>query len=222
MEVGGFFVFGFLVFLVKDVVMGGVSFKMMRYYREFLSNSMIQFVLFVGTVSSILTIVEFDGVKTILALLAGAVLYAVVEYLVHRYLLHQFPNAIPVLYQKHVEHHQYPTALRYLFSPMWYDLIVYVVYFVVLWAVFRNLSLVMAFIAGTSLYQLYYQWMHYIAHRPITPVTPWGKWMKKKHLLHHYMDEQSWYGVSHPVMDYLMGTHNPKSSKTNGYMDGGK
>jgi hypothetical protein len=192
--------------------MEGARFKMMRYYREFLSSSMIRFVLLLGMTSLILTILHFEGVRTVLAFLAGAALYAVLEYLVHCYLLHQFPNAIPVLYKGHVKHHQYPTEFKHLFSPMWYDMVVYAAYFVVLWALFRNLSLVMAIIAGTSLYQLYYQWAHYIAHRPVTPLTRWGKWMKKNHLLHHYKDEQSWYGVSHPAMDYLMGTHKPKSS----------
>lgn len=199
--------------------MGEVSLKMLRYYREFLSNSMIQFVLLLGITSLILTILNFDGIRTVFAFLTGAAIFAVVEYLVHCYLLHRFPNAIPALYRGHVKHHQHPTDIKHLFSPMWYDMVVYTAYFVVLWAAFRNLSLAMAFIAGTSLYQLYYQWMHYIAHRPVTPVTPWGKWMKKKHLLHHYLDEQSWYGVSHPAMDYLMGTHKPGASGASRYTD---
>ncbi|GAB7386649.1 sterol desaturase family protein [Bacillaceae bacterium] len=192
---------------------------MLRYYREFFSSSMIRFVLLLGTTSLIFTILNFDGIRTAFAYLTGAAIFAVAEYLVHCYLLHRFPNAIPTLYRGHIKHHQYPSDFKYLFSPVWYDVVVYAAYFVVLWTVFRNLSLVMAVIAGTSLYQLYYQWMHYIAHRPITPITPWGKWMKKKHLLHHYMDEQSWYGVSHPAMDYLMGTHKPRSSIASGYKD---
>jgi len=189
---------------------------MLQYYREFLSSSMIRFVILLGITSLIFTILNFDGFSTVLAFLGGAGIFAVLEYLVHCYLLHRFPKAIPPLYQGHAKHHQHPTDFNYLFSPLWYDLVIYIVYFALLWAVFRNFSLVIAIIAGTSLYQLYYQWMHYVAHRPITPLTPWGKWLKKKHLLHHFQDEFSWYGVSHPALDYVFGTHKPGSSKASG------
>ena len=173
----------------------------------------IQFLLLMAITSLILTTLNFEGIRTVFAALAGATVYAVAEYFVHYTLLHRFPKAIPSLYQAHEKHHQYPKELKYLFSPMWYDLVIYVVYFAILWAMFRNFPLVMAVIAGTSLYHLYYQWIHYISHRPVTPLTPWGKWLKKKHLLHHYKDEKAWFGVSHPVLDYLMGTHKPRSSK---------
>ncbi|PTQ56291.1 MAG: fatty acid hydroxylase [Candidatus Carbobacillus altaicus] len=186
---------------------------MQRYYREFFSKSKIQFLLLVATISLILAILNFDGMRTVLAFLAGAALYAIAEYVVHYGLLHKFPNVVPPLYQGHMKHHQYPNETQYLFGPMLYDIIIYTVYFIVMWSVFQNYSLGMAVIAGSSVYHLYYQWMHYIAHRPVKPITPWGRWMKKKHLLHHFKDEHSWYGVSHPVMDFLLGTHIPKSSK---------
>lgn len=192
---------------------------MLPYYREFFSKSKIQFLLLVAGTSLVLSCLNFDGMRTVVAILAGAILYAVAEYVVHYTLLHEFPHVVPALYQSHMKHHQYPKEMKYLFGPMWYDVVIYTVYLAIMWAVFRDFSLVEAVIAGTSLYHLYYQWMHYIAHRPVKPITPWGRWMKKKHLLHHYMDEHSWYGVSHPTMDYLVGTHRPKSSKTSRYTD---
>jgi hypothetical protein len=185
---------------------------MSQYYREFLSSSMIRFVLLLGIASLIFTVWNFDGIRTVAAVLGGAVIFAVAEYLSHCYILHKFPKLLPALHQGHAKHHQHPTEYQYLFSPVHYDVMLYSGYFLLLWAVLRNWQLVIAIVAGTSLYQVYYQWMHYIAHRPVTPATPWGRWMKKKHLLHHYMDEDSWYGVSHPALDYLLGTHKPKSS----------
>jgi len=189
---------------------------MAQYYREFLSSSMIRFVLLLGAASLVISVWRFEGTRTVVAFLGGAVFFALAEYVAHRFLLHEFPKLIPALYQGHAKHHEHPNDFNHLFSPMWYDLLLYIGYFAVLWAVFRDFSLVMPIIAGTSLYQLYYQWMHYVSHRPITPITPWGKWMKKKHLLHHYMDEHSWYGVSHPALDYMMGTHKPVASRNSG------
>jgi len=182
---------------------------MVRYYREFLSSSMIRFVLLVAAASLLYTVWSFEGMRTVLAFLGGAVFFALAEYVSHRFVLHEFPNLFPALYRGHAKHHEHPEDFKHLFSPMRYDLLLYIGYTAVLWALFRDAALIAAIVAGTSVYQLYYQWMHYVAHRPITPVTPWGRWMKKKHLLHHFMDEHSWYGVSHPALDYALGTDKP-------------
>ncbi|GAB2674328.1 sterol desaturase family protein [Paenibacillus thermoaerophilus] len=179
----------------------------MAYYREFLSNNVIRFVAGLSLLGAALTCLYFDGYVTILALVLGALVYAVAEYAAHRYLLHEFPKLAPALYRGHVEHHKHPQELKYLFSPVYYDVLIYSIYIPLVWLVFRQFSVTVAVVTGTLLFQLYYQWMHYAAHRPIVPRTAWGRWMKKKHLLHHYKDEYAWYGVSHPVLDYVLGTH---------------
>lgn len=53
---------------------------------------------------------------------------------------------------------------------------------------------------------LIYEWKHYVAHRPIKPITKFGVWVKKLHLLHHFKNENYWYGVSTPFVDILFGT----------------
>ena len=63
-----------------------------------------------------------------------------------------------------------------------------------------------AFIAGIMLFLLFYEWTHYIAHRPLRPISPWGRWMKKVHLWHHFKNENYRYGVTNPAYDFLMGT----------------
>lgn len=192
---------------------------MQRYVKEFTSHPMIRFILVLAAVSLIASVFLFSGVRSVAAFAVGVLIYAVAEYIVHRYLLHEFPKLMPAMYEGHMKHHEHPSEFEHLFSPLRYDVAVYVIYTALLWVIFRDVSLVAAAVAGTSVYQLYYQWMHYAAHRPIKPLTPFGKWMKKKHLLHHFKDEHSWYGVSHPTMDYLMGTHKPGSGKTTGQTD---
>lgn len=192
---------------------------MQTYVKEFTSHPMIRFILLLAAVSTVASAVTFSGWKTAAAFALGVLIYAVAEYVVHRYILHEFPRLIPVMYKGHAKHHEHPTEFAYLFSPLWYDVAVYAVYAAVLWAVLRDFRLVVAVIAGTSVYQVYYQWMHYVSHRPIKPLTRFGRWMKKKHLLHHYKDEHTWYGVSHPTMDYLMGTHRSASDSSSGRTD---
>ena len=176
-------------------------------HREFFTHRLILFVMGLSLVSVATAVATFDGYRSLLGVLLGVLVYAVAEYVVHRYLLHEYPRLFPKLYQGHKAHHDHPREIAHLFGPVQYDILVYIGYTLLLWLIFREVSVVSAVVAGTITYQLYYQWMHYVSHRPIVPITPWGKWMKKKHLLHHYKDERIWYGVSHPAMDYLMGTH---------------
>ncbi|MBB6633635.1 sterol desaturase family protein [Cohnella thailandensis] len=182
-------------------------------HREFWFNPMIAFILGTGLAALALAVAGFQGTATVLCLAGGAVVYAIFEYLVHRFLLHRFPRIAPAMHRGHAEHHRHPTELEHLFSPIRYDAVLYLGYSLANLAIFRDWRLASAVVAGSALFQLYYQWMHYAAHRPIKLATPWGRWMRKKHLLHHYLDEQSWYGVSHPVMDYLFGTSKPQSKK---------
>lgn len=178
----------------------------MKFFREFFGNHVIQFISVLIVVGILLTVKFYQGYLTLLCLIAGALIYAIAEYFVHRYILHEFPKLFPTLYQGHMDHHRNPNDLKHMFSPVYYDMLIYFVYLTLLWLLFRNLSYIAPIATGTLLFQLYYQWMHYAAHRPVVPRTAWGRWMKKKHLLHHFQDEHTWYGVSHPVLDFMMHT----------------
>ena len=49
--------------------------------------------------------------------------------------------------------------------------------------------------------------VHFIAHRDYVPKTEAGKWMKRYHLRHHFVNEKLWFGVSNPAMDVVHGTY---------------
>lgn len=53
---------------------------------------------------------------------------------------------------------------------------------------------------------LVYEWKHYVAHRPLKPKSKFGVWLKKTHILHHYKNENFWFGVSNPFFDIIFGT----------------
>ena len=52
---------------------------------------------------------------------------------------------------------------------------------------------------------LHYEWVHLVAHLPCVPRTTAGRWMKRYHLRHHFVNEKLWFGVSNPIMDLLHG-----------------
>ena len=78
---------------------------------------------------------------------------------------------------------------------------------VVYFAITRSAGVTFSLILGNLIGLLYYEWVHYVAHIPYQPRTPFGRWMKKYHLWHHFKNERLWYGVTNPTMDFVSRTY---------------
>lgn len=179
-------------------------------YRDFFLFFDIAFmvVLFIAIASYVL----LSGPTWQLAIyfVLGLLFYMVGEYLTHRFLFHlkapDNPFLLKILRRLHYDHHKDPNDLKLLFLPLWYSLpnitIVATIFFFIESTIIGTLS----FALGLILMLLVYEWKHYIAHRPIKPITKFGKWIKKLHMLHHFKNENYWYGVSTPFVDVLFGT----------------
>jgi len=145
-----------------------------------------------------------------LAIGAGALLFFITEYTTHRFLFHAKPPQnsflLGLMKQLHYDHHEDPNDLHHLFLPIWYSLINYSVLFGITYWLFGSPVIATAVVCGGLLALLYYEWVHYAAHRPVKLFTPWAKWMKKYHLVHHYQSEHYWFGVTNPVLDIVFGT----------------
>lgn len=147
---------------------------------------------------------------TWLWLALGMAAYAAGEYVTHRFLFHKAPPknafALNLLRRLHYDHHVRPDDLHLLFLPVWYSLPNIAAAGAIMYGMTRRWEWAAVFVTGIIGYMLYYEWKHYIAHRPVRPLTPWGRWIKKLHLLHHYKNERYWYGVTNPALDRLLGT----------------
>jgi hypothetical protein len=140
----------------------------------------------------------------------GVVLFFPSEYIVHRGVFHFFADkkAGKVLSKQHVAHHVTPEDLNYLFNDPRISITVGVLYFAVCFAITRSLGQSAALSFGNFTGLLYYEHVHFAAHRPGSkPWTPWGRYMKKFHLWHHFKHERMWFGVTSPVFDYVLGTN---------------
>ncbi|HKG21274.1 MAG TPA: sterol desaturase family protein [Blastocatellia bacterium] len=141
----------------------------------------------------------------------GMLVFFCVEYVSHRFLLHAAPRPEPSLSRLqrrlHYDHHREPDILELLFVPLWFSLPNLTVYAALYFLLSRSVPVTLALVLGNLISFLYYEWVHYIAHIPATPRTPWGRWMKKYHLLHHYKNEGLWFGVTNPSLDLLCGTY---------------
>ncbi|WP_416827935.1 sterol desaturase family protein [Ectobacillus polymachus] len=150
------------------------------------------------------------SIGPIIAFVIGMISYTIAEYVTHRFLFHIQPpkNAflLHLVKRLHYNHHSNPDNLHLLFLPLWYTLPNITIAGVAAYFISSSLVITNAFIAGVIIFLLFYEWKHYIAHRPIIPLSPWGRWMKKVHLWHHYKNENYWYGVTNPIYDLALGT----------------
>jgi len=182
----------------------------MKYMKEYFSYPDILIMSCLFLISFGFMTPHLASFGTWIAFILGMVAYTVSEYSTHRFIFHMKPpkNAflLKMLKRLHYDHHSNPNELHLLFLPLWYSVPNIVFVGAVVYFLSSSLVITNAFIAGIMLFLLFYEWKHYIAHRPFQPISPWGRWMKKVHLWHHFKNENYWYGVTNPAYDFLMGT----------------
>jgi hypothetical protein len=149
---------------------------------------------------------------------AGALLFYSTEYTTHRFMFHARPSRWAWLRAKqhrlHYDHHLEPARLDLLFLPLWYVVPNLIVLSAIAYAVLRDAAEVSALVLGAMLALLHYEWVHFVAHTPYVPRTGAGRWMKRYHLRHHFVNERLWYGVSNPLMDVVYRTHRDRGAGT--------
>jgi sterol desaturase/sphingolipid hydroxylase (fatty acid hydroxylase superfamily) len=106
----------------------------------------------------------------------------------------------------HFDHHEKPTDLHLLFLPLWFSIPSFAITILLAFWITSNLVLTIAFATGLIGYFLFYEWKHFVAHKPLQPLTKLGKEIKKAHLWHHFKNENYWYGVTHTTIDKTFGT----------------
>lgn len=189
---------------------GEVSPVQSRYIKDFVTFPDVLIMGGLTLVGVLFTLSEAGRWQVWLSLFIGMAVYGISEYVTHRFVFHMKAPKNPLLLQFmkriHYDHHADPNDLKLLFLPIWYSLPNIIVVSLIFWAITGNSAYTVPFATGIAGFLLYYEWTHFVAHRPIQPRTRFGRYMKKMHLWHHYKNENYWYGVTHPAMDVLLGT----------------
>ncbi|WP_162463140.1 sterol desaturase family protein [Paenibacillus psychroresistens] len=181
---------------------------MATHLKEFLTDRRILFLLSVLTFYCISTLFSTDFNGVWIAAVIGIIWFYLVEYIVHRFILHgYFAKWMPKAYKGHDMHHENPNDIEYLLTPNIYNISYHIGFGATVFLVTQNFHLACAFMLGITFYQLYYEWSHFVTHRSIRPLTPWGRWMKKFHLLHHFKSSNHYFGVTNPSIDMIVGTY---------------
>lgn len=179
-------------------------------YRDFFLHFDILVMFAIFAIATTTVLVKGMTWLYMLYFMIGFVSYMFTEYITHRYFFHlKTPNnpfLLKLLKRLHYDHHKHPNDLHLLFLPLWYSIPNLLIAAGIFYLIVQSVIGTVSFIIGTVLMLLIYEWKHYVAHRPIKPKTKLGNWVKKTHILHHYKNENYWYGVSTPFVDVLFGT----------------
>lgn len=157
-------------------------------------------------------------------------LWPLKEWCIHVFILHLKPVNILgrtvhlASAAAHHQHHEAPYDLtkvtmlpRQVFSGLILNMVIW-------FGLMPTTELALTGLATTLTLALNYEWTHFYIHTSYRPKLKFMRNLRKNHLLHHFRNEQHWYGVSRLGGDWLLGTGGekqdvPKSEhcKTLGY-----
>lgn len=182
-------------------------FGLLRRGLEFRELRLIVIVVF-GTTAALLALVP-PWSQWLPAVVVGILAWAPSEYVFHRFVLHARAPRQPWLRKLHArlhwKHHKRPDAPHLLFVPLLGTVMLLALAAAVGHAV-GGLPAALGASLGASIALFFYETTHLAAHVPYVPRTRYGRFLKRFHLLHHYKNERYWFGVTHPLGDFVART----------------
>ncbi|MBX3126325.1 MAG: sterol desaturase family protein [Polyangiaceae bacterium] len=144
---------------------------------------------------------------SVLYFLLGLVVWSLSEYWLHRTVFHWQPNArwgARMHFLIHGVHHRWPRDKYRLVMPPAASLLAAALFFG-LFYLLLGARVVWPFHAGFVVGYVTYDLTHYYIHH-YNPKSSYGRRLKRHHMLHHFKDTDSRFGVSTPVWDSVFGT----------------
>lgn len=138
--------------------------------------------------------------------ITGVFLWTFMEYVMHRWVFHldsdtKIGRKLHLIFHK--THHDYPRDSTRLVLPLFASLPLGIIFYCLFLLIFRENSNILyaGFLSGYVVYDC----IHYTVHSKILKSSI-GRYMKHYHILHHYSDYNTAFGVSSPLWDFIFGT----------------
>lgn len=188
-------------------------------YKQCLQSAKMRFLLGeIITLSAALIYLRPSVLAAIFTILGGAVMWMVFEYFLHRYFLHmprispKWPRLRRAHDQTHFVHHQHPNDPDQLFMSEKGSFALLLLS-AILGGLLDGASGALGISLGFGIMLFQYGVTHLADHSDYRPTTRYGRYMKQGHLDHHFVSVKGWFGVTTPLIDYLMGTWRAPSSR---------
>lgn len=146
----------------------------------------------------------------IVAIILGAQPFT--EWIVHVTVLHLKPRRLgrltidPLSSRRHRQHHADPKVLGLVLVPRPVMIGTCLVAVLVFWLVTPDWRLAMTGIATSYAMYLTYEWVHFLIHSSYRPRHWYYRYIWRAHRLHHYRNENYWFGVTVHVADHVLRT----------------
>ncbi len=187
--------------------------------RAYFTYYAIQIYLLLAVIAVLLAIAWAESATgPLLAAALMALLYPLVEYCVHRYVLHsrllyKSPYTAKLWKRIHYDHHQNPHDLAVLFGALYTTLpVIAIVTLPLGWLVAGKAGAAAAFAAGCVIF-CFYEFVHCVEHLPFKPKSRWLREVKRRHLAHHFHNEQGNYGITSNLWDQVFHTFYDRPSE---------
>ncbi len=147
--------------------------------------------------------------------IAIAGFWPIQEWLIHVFILHWKPFEVfgrridLYVARRHREHHEEPWLLEHVYVPtptVVTGLLVGVPLVAVAWFAWLPVSMGLTAFATFFVLGSLYEWTHFLIHTAYKPKTEFYRRLWRHHRLHHFKNENYWWGVSRTEGDWLLGT----------------
>lgn len=147
------------------------------------------------------TLIELTGL-----FLAGMLIWTFLEYVMHRWVFHldsytKLGRKIHLIFHK--THHDYPRDSTRIVMPLFASLPLGIIFYILIMLLFGNNTNIVY--AGLLTGYVAYDCIHYTVHKKNLKSSI-GRYMKLYHILHHYSDYNTAFGVSSPFWDIIFRT----------------
>jgi sterol desaturase/sphingolipid hydroxylase (fatty acid hydroxylase superfamily) len=161
---------------------------------------------------------------TLAAIAVASLVYPLAWYALHRWVLHsrwmfKVPPLAATWKRIHYDHHQDPNHLEVLFGALHTTLPTIAIFTAPIGYAIGGFGGACAALATGLLTTAFYEFVHCIQHLAYKPKNKLLAEMKKRHMAHHFHDENGNYGITTFFWDKLLGTYydrpeRPKKSET--------
>ncbi|HJR45077.1 MAG TPA: sterol desaturase family protein [Actinomycetota bacterium] len=135
-----------------------------------------------------------------------------IEWMIHVFILHWKPKQLfgrkvdPLLARKHRAHHRDPRRTDWIFIPFPVLLQVIPISMLLYLLIMPTLRLALTTAVTGLAILLTYEWTHYLIHSRYKPKSRLYKFVWRAHRLHHFKNENYWFGVTMHAGDFVLGT----------------
>ncbi|HVU60824.1 MAG TPA: sterol desaturase family protein [Mycobacteriales bacterium] len=135
------------------------------------------------------------------------------EWLIHVFVLHAKPRHVGsvtfdgLLARKHRAHHASPKVIALVLVPRRALVTSVVVAVPLYWLIVgMNWRLALSWLVVAYGMFLTYEWVHFLIHSSYKPKRAYYRYVYKAHRLHHFRNENYWYGVTVHLADHVLHT----------------